>query len=103
LSKRKKLSADRFGAGSRLRVSHTIPAPNFTTSARSSRAGSLAPSENGTGVESKPGTPRKASRVSSGEDDDDDDDDDDDEDDGSEEAFDIDDDFLAREMEEELG
>ena len=100
LSKRKKLSADRFGAGSRLRVSHTIPAPNFTTSTRSSRAGSLAPSENGTGVESKPGTPRKGSRVSSGEDDDDDDDDDDD---GSEEAFDIDDDFLAREMEEELG
>lgn len=79
-------------------MSHTIPAPDLTTSARSSRAGSLAPSENGTGVESKPGTPQKEQRVSSGEGDDEDDDDD-----GSEEAFDIDDDFLAREMEEELG
>jgi RNA polymerase II subunit A-like phosphatase len=95
LSKRKKLSAGRFGAGSKLRVSHTIPTPGFTTSAHSSRAGSLAPSENGTGAESKPGTPREGRKVSSGDDDDDDD--------GSEEAFDIDDDFLAREMEEELG
>lgn len=95
LSKRKKLSAGRFGAGSKLRVSHTISAPDFTTSAHSSRAGSLAPSENGTGAGSKPGTPR---RVSSGEDNGEDDDDN-----GSEEAFDIDDDFLAREMEEELG
>jgi len=84
--------------GSKLRVSHTIPAPEFTTSALSSRAGSLAPSENGTGVGSKPGTPREGRRVSSGEDNDDGDDDD-----GSDEAFDIDDDFLAREMEEELG
>jgi len=98
LSKRKKLSADRSGAGSKLRVSHTIPTPNFTTSARSSRAGSLAPSENGTGVGSKPGTPREGRRVGSGEDDNGGDDDD-----GSEDAFDIDDDFLAREMEEELG
>lgn len=100
LAKRKKLSADRFGAGSRLRESHTIPAPDFTTSARSSRAGSLEPSENGTGAGSKPGTPGKDRRASSGEDDDEDDDDDGD---GSEGAFDIDDDFLAREMEEELG
>jgi len=100
LAKRKKLSADRFGAGSKLKESHTIPAPDFTTSARSSRAGSLEPSENGTGAGSKPGTPGKDRRASSGEDDDEDDDDDDD---GSEGAFDIDDDFLAREMEEELG
>ena len=96
LSKRKKLSADRFGTGSKLRESHTILAPDFTTSARSSRAGSLAPSENGTGAESKSGTPQKDRRVSSGEDEGEGDD-------GSEEAFDIDDDFLAREMEEELG
>jgi len=97
LSKRKKLSADRFGAGSKLET-HTIPAPDFVASARSSRAGSLAPSENGAGVGSKPGTPRKDRRVSGGDDDEEDGDDD-----GSEEAFDIDDDFLAREMEEELG
>jgi len=98
LSKRKKLSADRFGAGSKLRRSLIIPAPDLTSSARSSRAGSLAPSENGTGVGSKPGTPRKDRKASSEEDDNEDDDED-----GSEEAFDIDDDFLAREMEEELG
>ena len=98
LSKRKKLSADRFGAGSKLEGSHTISAPNFTVSARSSRAGSLAPSENGTGIGSKPGTPRKDKKAGSGEDDGGDDDEE-----GSEEAFDIDDDFLAREMEEELG
>ena len=79
-------------------MSHTVPAPEFTTSARSSRAGSLTPSENGTGVGSKPGTPRGGRKVSSGEDYGKDDDDD-----GSDEAFDIDDDFLAREMEEELG
>ena len=79
-------------------MSHTISAPDFTASARSSRAGSLAPSENGTGVGSKPGTPREGRRVSGGEDEDEEDDDD-----GSEGAFDIDDDFLAREMEEELG
>jgi RNA polymerase II subunit A-like phosphatase len=98
LAKRKKLSADRFGAGSKLRESHTIPAPDFTTSTRSSRVGSLAPSENGTDVDSKPGTPRKDVRADSGEDDSEDDGDE-----GSEEAFDIDDDFLAREMEEEVG
>ena len=98
LAKRKKLSADRFGAGSKLRESHTISAPDFTTSARSSRAGSLAPSENGTVAGSKPSTPQKDQRVSSGEDDDSDDSDDE-----SEAAFDIDDDFLAKEMEEELG
>ena len=97
LSKRKKLSVDRFGAGSKLET-QTIPAPDFVASAQSSRAGSLAPSENDTGVGSKPGTPRKDRRVSGGEDNDEDGDDD-----GSEEAFDIDDDFLAREMEEELG
>jgi len=97
LSKRKKLSAGRFGAGSKLRESHTITAPDFTASARSSRAGSLSPSENGTGAGSKPGTPRKDGKVGSGENDEDGDDD------GSEEVFDIDDDFLAREMEEELG
>jgi len=79
-------------------VSHIIPAPDLTASARSSRAGSLAPSENGTGISSKPGTPRKDKRASS-----EDDDNEDGDDDGSEEAFDIDDDFLAREMEEELG
>lgn len=94
LAKRKKLSADRFGAGSKLRESVTVPTPGPTTSAHSSRAGSLAPSENGTGAGSKPGTPRKDQKISSGDDDNDDD--------GSEEAFDIDDDFLAREMEEEL-
>lgn len=92
LAKRKKLSADRLGAGSKLRESHTISAPDFITSAGSSRAASLSPSENGG---SKPGTPRKDR---SGEDDGEDEDDD-----GSEEPFDIDDDFLAREMEEELG
>lgn len=97
LSKRKKLSGDRFGAGSKLEESHTAPGQNYVASARSSRAGSIAPSENGTGAGSKPGTPRKDRRVSSGEDDGAGDDDD-----GSEEAFDIDDDFLAREMEEEL-
>lgn len=100
LAKRKKLSADRFGAGSKLRESHTISAPDFTTSALSSRAGSLAPSENGAGAGSKPGTPRKDRRASSEEDGNGDDDE---EEEGSEEAFDIDDDFLAREMEEELG
>jgi RNA polymerase II subunit A-like phosphatase len=94
LSKRKKLSADRFGAGSKLKESRVIPALDLNASARSSRAGSLTPSENGTSAGSKPGTPRKDRKASSGEDDDDDDDD------GSEEAFDIDDDFLAREMEE---
>lgn len=98
LAKRKKLSADRFGAGSKLKESHVIHAPDFTASGRSSRAGSLTPSENGTGVGSKPGTPRKEWKVSNGEDNGEEDDDD-----GSEEAFDIDDDFLAREMEEELG
>ena len=72
--------------------------PDFATSARSSRAGSPASSENGTGAESKPGTPRKDPTVSSGGGDEEDDDDD-----GSEGVFDIDDDFLAREMEEELG
>ena len=79
-------------------MSHVTPAPDFTTSAVSSRAGSLAPSENGAGARSKPGTPREGRRVSGGEDKGEDDDDD-----GSDEAFDIDDDFLAREMEEELG
>jgi len=79
-------------------VSHTISPPDLTASARSSRAGSLAPSENGTGAGSKPGTPRKDQKISSGEDNDGDGDDN-----GSEEAFDIDDDFLARELEEELG
>jgi len=98
LSKRKKLSAGRFGAGSKLRESHIIHAPDFTTSAHSSRAGSLTPSENGTGTGSKPGTPRKDGRVGNGGNDEKGDDND-----GSEEAFDIDDDFLAREMEEELG
>lgn len=82
--------------GSKLKESHTIPGPDFTTSARSSRAGSLAPSENGASAGSKPGTPPKDRKVS-GEGDDEDDDGD-----GSEEAFDIDDDFLAREMEEEF-
>jgi RNA polymerase II subunit A-like phosphatase len=95
LAKRKKLSTGRFGAGSKLRVSHTIPAPDLTTSAHSSRAGSLAPSEDG---DSKPGTPQKEWKVSNGGDDGEEVDDD-----GSEEAFDIDEDFLAREMEEELG
>lgn len=95
LSKRKKLSADRFGAGSKLRESLTVPPSGSTTSAQGSRAGSLAPSENGTGVGSKPGTPQKDQKISSGDEGDDDD--------GSEAAFDIDDDFLAREMEEELG
>jgi hypothetical protein len=76
-------------------VSHTIPAPDLTTSAHSSRAGSLAPSEDG---DSKPGTPQKEWKVSNGGDDGEEVDDD-----GSEEAFDIDEDFLAREMEEELG
>ena len=83
-----------------MKESLTITAPDFTPSAPSSRAGSLAPSENGTGAGSKPGTPLKDRRISSGEDDDGDDGDDDD---GSEGMFDIDDDFLAREMEEELG
>ena len=97
LAKRKKLSAGRFGAGSKLRESHTVPVPSFPASGRSSRAGSLVPSENGAGTGPKPVTPQKDLRVSSGEDDEEDDDDE------SEEAFDIDDDFLAREMEEELG
>lgn len=99
LSKRKKLSGDRFGAGSQLET-RAIPAPDFVASARSSRAESLTPSENGAGVGSKPGTPRKDNLASVGEEEDDGGDGDDD---GSEAAFDIDDDFLAREMEEELG
>jgi RNA polymerase II subunit A C-terminal domain phosphatase len=99
LSKRKKLSGDRFGTGSQL-DNRAISAPDFVASARSSRAESLTPSENGAGVGSKPGTPRKDGRASAGEEEDGGEDGDDD---GSEEAFDIDDDFLAREMEEELG